>query len=112
MANAIKKLSFILVATTILFFGTTFIAGNAGEGGAFYSAMAICANILLVILPILFVVTFGLGMTVMLRVIMSSQTSAVGRKQHEKLPMAHFVASIICFILYFIFIYYVFSPGA
>lgn len=33
MANAIKKLTFILVPLTILFFVTTFIAGNAEHAG-------------------------------------------------------------------------------
>lgn len=112
MANAIKKLSFILVPMTILFFVTTFIANNAEQGGAFYSAITVCANILLVLLPILFVITLGLGMAVMLRVIMSSQMSTVGRKQHEKLPMAHFLACVICFILYFIFVYSILTKGA
>ena len=112
MANAIKKLTFILVPLTVLFFVTTFIAGNAEHTGGFYSALTICANILLVVLPILFVVTLGLGMAVMLKVIMSSQMRTVGRKPLEKLPMAHFIACIICFVLYFIFIYNIFSTGA
>lgn len=115
MEKAIKKLSILMVALTVTFFITTFVGGNADLfllSGALYKIFIVVANLLIFLVPIVFMVIFVLGMTVMLRTIMTKQTRIVGSKKTEKLPMAYFLISIICFIIYFIFVSAIFSAGA
>lgn len=112
MEKKIKNLSYLMLATTITFFLTTFIGGNAqniGLGEGISKLTITLANLTLYLVPIVFVIIFILGMSVMIPAIMAKQSRMVGRKNQEKLPLLHFIIAIICFILYFIFISSVYS---
>ena len=114
MEKAIKNLSFIMIGLTITFFLTTFIGGNAqslGLGAGISQLTITIANLTLYIVPILFTAIFFMGMSIMVRTIMAKQSRVVGSKYKEKVPMLHFIISIICFVLYYLFVSAVFSTA-
>lgn len=115
MEKAIKRLSILMLALTVTFFSTTFVGGNAeffSLNGVVYQIILTTANLLLFLVPVVFLVIFLLGMSIMLRTIMTKQTRVVGNKMTEKLPMVYFIISVICFVLYFIFVSAIFSAAA
>lgn len=112
MEKTIKRLSTLMAVITVSFFLFSFLGANAealGLGQTIYQILVVCVNVLLFAIPLLFLIIFGMGMSIMLQTIMAKQNRFRAVKTTKKLPILHFVISIICFTLFFIFMSAIYS---
>ncbi|HCL02297.1 MAG TPA: hypothetical protein DHW61_07765 [Lachnoclostridium phytofermentans] len=116
MEKYIKSFSKALVILTVIFFLSFFGGANAEKIGMpnfIFQVCVISANALMFVIPLVYVVIFGIGMTTLFRKVLNNTTRAVVKKVEEKFPILWFIVSFVCFILYFMFVNVIFAlPGA
>lgn len=104
-----------MTALTALFFLSSFLGVNVealGLSAGVAKIVIYTANILLYLLPVVFIVIFTIGMSMLLKTMMASNQRLFSKKETEKLPMVPYIMAIVSFILYLIFVTAVFSGAA
>lgn len=106
MEKYIKNLSIANIILTTLFFLSMFGAASVEGTNTpqfIESTLVVGVNLLFFVVPISYMVVFGICMTSLFRRIMNSQNRMVQKKM-DKFPMLWFALSSFSFIGYFIFV--------
>ncbi len=115
MERYIKSFSKALVIMTVIFF-LSFIGGaNADRIGMPSFVFQVCvvsANALMFVIPLVFVVIFGIGMTTLFKKVLNNTNRMVVKKVEEKFPVLWFIIAFVCFVLYFMFVNVLFAIPA
>ena len=112
MEKYIRSFSKGIIIMTFVFFMSFFggIAAQAYGWPTFlYQFCVISANGLLFLIPIAFVIVFGMGLSVIFKKFLSMQSKAITKKVEEKFPMVWFIFAAGCFVAFFIFMNFMFS---
>lgn len=112
MEKYIKSFSKAMLILTAIFFLSFFGGANADKIGMpnfVFKVCVISANALMFVIPLAFVVIFGIGMTALFKKILNNTNRAVVKKVEEKFPVLWYIVSFVCFILYFMFVNVIFA---
>lgn len=109
MEKPVRYISLISGSLTILFFISMFIGAGMGANnvtGTPYRIIATIANILLFVVPIVYMVVLTSGLMCFLKRTMFGRNTAIGQRNlsKEKFPTLFFVGASILFALFFIFV--------
>lgn len=111
MEKYIKPLSIVMLVLTTVFFLDMFGAANA-EGTNLpqflQTFLIIGANLLLYVVPLMYMAVFAISMTSIFKRVLNSQSTAA-RKKFDKFPILWFILATISFIAYYIFVSAVFN---
>lgn len=105
MEKYLKKLSIILSIMTTFLFLNAYGAAMSEETNApqvISRVLIVGANVLFFLVPILYLIIFGIVMSALFKRVINRQSSEF-EKRTDKFPKAWFILSTVCFILYYTF---------
>lgn len=105
MEKYLKKLSIIISIMTTFLFLNAYGAAMAEETNSpqiIARVMIVGANVLFFLVPIMYLIIFGIVMNALFKRVLRRQSSEF-EKETDKFPKAWFILSTVCFVLYYTF---------